>query len=286
MSGRDRPPVTAQSESPGQGQTPSVVAAAGHSAFDLSALYYDLLRGGEDDPSLALALVREGDTVVDVGAGTGANTVALAPRGATVQALEPNLSMRIAFNARIARHPELWPLITLVPLGVDDVWESNPRYRQADHVAQLALCLGVIHMLSPASRRTMLRNLHSCLCDDGLLVIDGVTPLGEAVHSLDVVLGRAHVGAHVTVGRLQTRQGPDGTWLTSVGYEITDEAGVTQSELVQYPSWPCRAQELGDDLRAGGFDVVDMSADEMSRIRSLDRPDVVVARVSGQSKRP
>jgi len=201
-----------------------VVAAAGHSAFDVSALFYDLLRGGKDDPSLALALVREGDTVVDVGAGTGANTV--------------------------------------------------------------ALCLGVIHMLSPASRRTMLRNLHSCLCDDGLLVIDGVTPLGEAVHSLDVVLGRAHVGAHVTVGRLQTRQGPDGTWLTSVGYEITDEAGVTQSELVQYPSWPCRAQELGDDLRAGGFDVVDMSADEMSRIRSLDRPDVVVARVSGQSKRP
>lgn len=98
------------------------------------------LRNREADATLdaLAALVTVGDTVMDVGAGTGRHALPLAARCARVIAVEPSEAMRAQLEARRAREradnvtvlPSPWPLET--PPRAELVFSSHVLYAVDD----------------------------------------------------------------------------------------------------------------------------------------------------------
>lgn len=231
--------------------------ATARTVFDVSALYYDLLRPGGADTSLARSLASRGDVVLDLGAGTGANSLALAGLPTTVYAFEPNRAMRTAFLSRVSLHPELLPRVTVLPLGADDDWEPWSGALPSDRSANLALLLGVVHMLDQPARRRTLQNIRRLLRPGGLVAMDGVTATSQAA-PVEVVLGETQLGELTIRGHLRTQR-REGGWSTTVDYVTTCGGTPCARETVTYPSFACTMEEFSDDLNVCGFEPVPVS---------------------------
>lgn len=129
-------------------------------------------------PALAAAL-REGDVVLDIGAGTGRHVALFARRAARVIAVEPSPSMRARLEARVAEEglsnvevlAERWPIID--GPRADVVFSSHVLYGVTDVPAFL------ISMSRAARRRCVV-----CL---GLRApADALGPLWRRVRGRDV----------------------------------------------------------------------------------------------------
>ncbi len=243
-------------------------------AFDVSGLYYDILRPGGADTSLATSLVSPGEIVLDIGAGTGANSIALAALPARVYAMEPNRAMRTAFLSRLSLRRDLLPSVTLLPLAAEGNWSELEAALPAPRTVDVGLMLGVIHMFDRSHRRQALQNLHVRLRSGGLLAIDGASE-DESLGEVDVPLGTTSYGGLVVEGRLRTARTLTGQ-VTRVDY--TTRLGATElwTESVEYQSWPCTTGELTDDLSESGFELLHHHGSVLKEWSSA-QPGLVVA---------
>lgn len=234
-------------------------------SFDVSALYYDLLRGDDDQTDVGHRLVGPGDVVVEIGAGSGRLAVELAPVASAVFALEPNQAMRALMLSHLARHPEALDTVTVLPLAGEDDWVVAGAALPPPGSVDVILLFGVIHMLEPAQRRAVFQNVGRWLADQGRLAITGVTDRAEPV---DIPLGSVTVGSLVIEGRLRTRQDPDG-WQTSVEYVTWCGNEMVSSESVEYRSHAPVLDTIERELAVVGLHIIWSGA--------LDGQDVVIA---------
>lgn len=221
-------------------------------SFDVSALYYDLLRAGHDEPTVAPHLVRPGDVVVDVGTGSGRLAVLLTRTASAVYALEPNQNMRALTLSHLARHPEALEIVTVLPLAAEDDWAQIGSAFPPPATVDVVLMLGVIHMLEPSGRRAAFRNAARSLGADGLLAITGVT---NDARPIDIALGRVRLGALTITGRLRTEQEPNG-WRTIVDYVTLNGDDVLWTETVDYVSEAPDLDTIERELNTVGLHTV------------------------------
>lgn len=220
-------------------------------SFDVSALYYDVLRAGQHQCEVAPHVVRDGDVVIDLGAGSGRVAADLAGTASAVFALEPNRTMRALMLSHLSRHPEALAAVTVLPLGAEDDWGEFASVLPRPATVDVVLMLGVVHMLEPARRRAAFSNVTRWLSSEGLLVVTGVADSAEPI---DVSLGRVTIGALTLEGRLRTQQHAGG-WRTVVDYvtRLGDEE--FQSDQVAYRSFAPDRSTVEHELGDVGLDV-------------------------------
>jgi SAM-dependent methyltransferase len=93
--------------------------------FEANAQAYDTYRPGYPDETfddlIALAGLRPGDPVVEIGSGTGIATVPLVERGLSLTCVEPGVAMASIARAKLAGHPD----VTFVESRFEE-WEIPP----------------------------------------------------------------------------------------------------------------------------------------------------------------
>jgi len=130
-------------------------------SFDRAALAYDRLRPHYPDAVFHTLIARTGLTpgtrVLEIGAGTGIATRALAARGLHVTALEPGAAMAAVARDSLAAHPD----ITVIETTFED-WTVTPG------AFDLVIAATAFHWLDPETR---LDRIAETLAPGGYLAI-------------------------------------------------------------------------------------------------------------------
>ena len=172
------------------------------------APYYDLFAGANDSPDEAAAflggLVNPGDSVLDIGAGTGATAIILVERGINVTALEPDPEMYAVLFTRLVGRFDIEGKITPIPKGAG--FRTGTRY-------DLCSCISVLHLLAPVEQEALVAHARAEVAADGRVVLElpvqtsARTPRPWSVDSTRS-LGRLRVEHHTSVER------SSGAWQT------------------------------------------------------------------------
>jgi SAM-dependent methyltransferase len=157
------------------------------------APYYDLFTKANDPPDEAatflLSLLRPGDTVLDIGAGTGTTAVALAERGVVVTALEPDQQMYAMLLSRLSSRHDLDARLTPIPKGAG--FETSAAY-------DLVCSFAVVHLLAAEEQDALFAFARGSVRASGRVVLElPVTSPLRTERPLSVVatrtLGRVRV---------------------------------------------------------------------------------------------
>jgi SAM-dependent methyltransferase len=131
------------------------------------APYYDLF--DEDpvpgDPAACFLaqFVSRGQSVLDIGAGTGTTAIALASLGIDVTALEPDPEMYAALLVRVANRADVCSQVTPIPKGF-----GYPTGRKHDLVAVNS----VLHLLSDTEQEELVAYAASEAAAGGMIVLE------------------------------------------------------------------------------------------------------------------
>ena len=133
--------------------------------------YYDLFRAVEGEhalPSVAFfaSLAPVGGSALELGAGTGRITLAVAERAATVCCLERSPTMRAVLLAKLAQRPALWDRVTVLP-------GSAPFFR-LDRRFDYIYLAGVLEHIPPADRAKLFATIAEHLVPGGTAAMDMV----------------------------------------------------------------------------------------------------------------
>lgn len=132
--------------------------------YENSAEFYDIFESLAT-PSFFQEYIAKADTVLDVGAGTGQVSLAMADAGADVVAVEPSVAMREVFKDKLAHSPALSDNITLIS-GTAQAFEW-------DGEADVAVMVGGFdHLLTHNDRVKALENISAHLCSGASIVFD------------------------------------------------------------------------------------------------------------------
>jgi SAM-dependent methyltransferase len=166
---------------------------------------FDAPDAGDAAAGFLAPLVAEGQTLLDIGAGTGGTAFALAERGVRVTALEPDPQMMAALLVRLAARRDIAERVTPVPRAAG--FAFGERFHRCT-------CIAVLHLLQDAEQEALLRYARAMLAGGGLFVLDvPVVSATRADKPWEVVatrrLGRLQVAHH-----LATQHQGDGRWTT------------------------------------------------------------------------
>lgn len=164
--------------------------------YEHAASYYDLFDQKPNIPFF-LSFIKPGDTIIDIGAGTGRIALPLAENQCHVWAIEPSAAMRKEFSTKLDGHPQLGDRIHL--------HAGDAQTFHLDRQFDLALLSGTFdHLMTEAARIHTLRNIRAHLKSDGLLIFDvylglmeerPLSPAGKVIQG-EVEI-RRKVGSHV-----------------------------------------------------------------------------------------
>jgi SAM-dependent methyltransferase len=169
---------------------------------EATAEFYDLLAAGMWDtfgPALGRLLADvdpSNGPIVDLGAGTGIGTVHIhaAVPAARIVAIEPSKAMRAVLHTRLAQHPDLLRLVTVVPFGIEDA--ALP-----ESISGLVASAVLGHLDTP-TREGLWRTLAERLAPGAPAVI-GVLPPARPEQVPPTRYRELAVGEHVYEGWMQ-----------------------------------------------------------------------------------
>lgn len=180
--------------------------------YEQTAAFTDLIdpQRGQRDAEFARFLLREAGeaaVVLDVGAGNGAFSMALAAAGKKVYAVEPG-PLHTVFLARLAQRPELLPRITLLRQKAEEIELGEP--------AAFAWAAALMHLVADdADRRKILLRLHRQLAPGGVLLLNFARQDAPR-ESPRTLLGERPIGEslvrHYSACRLLRRDLAEVTW--------------------------------------------------------------------------
>jgi len=158
------------------------------------APYYDLFSGPTDAPDPAAAflseLVSEGDSVLDIGAGTGVTALALAERGIHVAALEPDPEMYAVLLSRLAQRFDIESRITPIP--------KRAGFRTGTQ-HDVCSCFSVLHLLAPAEQEDLVAYAKAEVKPRGKIVLE------IPVHSPERLPRPCSLNSTRSLGRLRVQ---------------------------------------------------------------------------------
>lgn len=150
-------------------------------AYAVTAQFYDAMAGAAHaDVDLAIAnairgVETQGLPIVDIGAGTGLTTQAVAKAlpETEILAIEPDPAMRAALLTRVLSDPDLRHRVTILPC---DLLSSPLPAQIAGAVAGASL----VHF-APSQRRALWALLADRLSSNGLAVLEVQCPAAETI---------------------------------------------------------------------------------------------------------
>lgn len=228
-----------------------------HDAYGPRAAYYDLFaahRADREPPSVRFFTGRTppGARVLDVGAGTGRVSLAVADRAGEVCALEPSPAMRAILLAKLAGRPDLWPRVTVLD-------HAAPAFRLPRSFGYAYLA-GVLQHLAPAQRPELFATLARHLDPGGLLAVDMICGDDDDGRPPAPVDERLRLGASsYTLRYSATPAGPD-RQCVRLEYRVTHPGATASAEVVEHVRHLHRCTPVVAELRAAGFEVVGGSA--------------------------
>jgi SAM-dependent methyltransferase len=195
------------------------------------APYYDLF--DEDpvpgDPAACFLaqFVSRGQSVLDIGAGTGTTAIALASLGIDVTALEPDPEMYAALLVRVANRADVCSQVTPIPKG-----SGYPTGRKHDLVAVNS----VLHLLSDTEQEELVAYAASEAAAGGMIVLEFpvVSPLRlerKLTLRANRELGRTRY-SHCSA----TQAVADGSWRTHWRFSASHDGKIV-SEVNQTFEW-------------------------------------------------
>ena len=174
-----------------------------------------------------------GDVVVEVGAGTGRLSLALARNGRRVHAVEPAASMRGRLLQKVANHPELH-------IVVEDGLAENFGPSSSPPRLIVFPFNGLLHIADRATLDRSLRHIHHRLADDGRLAVDITGPYWETIRRGRIGWGRVDERVHPVSGRRfltcdRSAYDPASrTMRIDIRYALVDDDVVIQTALTQH----------------------------------------------------
>lgn len=240
--------------------------------YEVMAYYYDIFATAhgvhQTSPSISAFawLAQPGDTVIDMGSGTGSLALRLAGLGCTVHCYEPSRAMRAVHLAKLAAQPAAAARISLLPLDCCEL-PTGVDY---------ATCAGILQCLDRTERKRLFADLAAAVRAGGLLALDmvgdGVPQAWDLRTAAEVTLAGAHyrmsTASEIWMSSAMRRRTE---YTVTVGGQIVQRD--TVSRILHSVSRPVVCAELAE----AGFAVLTMPpvdglpADFLVARRSPDR---------------
>nr|WP_269810593.1 class I SAM-dependent methyltransferase [Kineosporia rhizophila] len=188
--------------------------------------------------------------IVEIGAGTGLLTVAVAkafPR-AKVIAAEPDPIMRAVLTSKVVRDPHLRDRVTVTD-------GAAPDLELPERIGAAVVC-GVAGHLSADARRILWKRLSERLAPNAPLVVE-LLALGPDANFGPLRLGETRIGSDDVHWSLSVAPHPDGTEMTSA-WEVSRSGAVHRSAVAQH-IW--RPVTLADVAAESGLELQVLNAD-------------------------
>ncbi len=144
------------------------------SGYENSGEFYDYFANNSDIPFYTEHAKREGSPVLDLAAGTGRVSIALARAGSTVVAIEQSPAMIRVFEKKLKQEsPDVQNRITIIQGNM-----TNVSLEQKFSLVIIPNSFG--HAYATEEQLCLLKSVHTHLKDDGLFILDlfqgGVQP--------------------------------------------------------------------------------------------------------------
>jgi SAM-dependent methyltransferase len=246
------------------------------------APYYDLF-GDPDNPTdeaaeFLMPLLHAGASVLDIGAGTGTTAFALARRGVSVTALEPDAEMYAVMLARLTSRLEIADRVTPIPRPAG--FAFGERF-------DVCTSFAVLHLLDDAAQDIVARYVATTLRPGGKAVVEVpvVSPQrAPRPWSLTATrdLGRLRVEHHTQMETTST-----GAWVTRWRFVSYLDKTIV-NEIVKTFHWKPLTHERSDRLlESSGLAIVEefSGCDRGKYVPRESRVRLVVARPSGGQSR-
>jgi len=173
------------------------------------APYYDLFTGRGDSPDQAAAFVLRfvgaGCSVLDIGAGTGATAMALAERGISVTALEPDPEMYAALITHLTRRFDIDASVTPLPRGSG--FKTGVLY-------DVVCCFSVLHLLSERNQEEVVLHARAEVRPRGKVILEMPVVSAARVERPWSTTSTRSFGRLRVEHRTAVERGTGGTWKT------------------------------------------------------------------------
>ncbi|NKY33160.1 class I SAM-dependent methyltransferase [Nocardia speluncae] len=242
--------------------------------YSVTAEFYDLMATpywAQVDPLLP-DLLAEVDTlagpVVDIGAGTGLSTMAVADAlpDAEIIAVEPSGAMRAVLMSRLAARKDLRERITVLPSGFLDAGLAGP--------CAAVVALGVLGHFDGLARARVWTAIADLLAPGALAVVEVQQP-GQVVEVSERCYTRARAGALRYEGWSRALPVDDESLIWRMTYRAYRDTELLREHRTEHQVWPVPADRVVAEAAAAGLTA--RSAEVGPGLLCFGRPEVAHA---------
>ncbi|WP_301174391.1 class I SAM-dependent methyltransferase [Actinomadura geliboluensis] len=249
------------------------VAPLGTDPYAFQPGYYDLFRasrgeGALPDPRFFAGRAPQGGHALEIGAGTGRITLAVAERAATVLCLERSATMRAVLLAKLAERPHLRARVTVLD-------RAAPHFDLGGRRFDFVYLAGVLEHVPHPERPVLFEAIAEHLAEDGEVAMDMV--LSEPVPDWP-----EHVADEATLGDCRYEMssearpvGDDQAHLRFV-YRTYHQGDLVATEVVERAHYLHRPDAVVADLAAAGLTPTAGTA--LNPVANGEDPGTLVAR--------
>lgn len=221
-------------------------------AYDITSQYYDAMVNDQlaaVHARIAAAMQGVGcapGPIIDIGAGTGLTTLALAKAlpAAEILAIEPHAGMRAALMTRVCADPDLRRRVTILPMGI---FEAPLPEKISGAVAGAAL----VHF-DARERVRLWQLLSSRLAPLGRVVTGIQCP--EAVDLPETRMAPSRIGRIEYEGYAQAMAIPPARQRWRMTYRVLLDGTEIERRVAEFMCHAASAEQVAQEARHAGFD--------------------------------